>query len=163
VLTTVDVIWYYKSCRHCVSSIHKIVGYTQKIFVDWRSLRECIIFHHRVATITWLTITECHSWPWTFSVVKIMSSFLCLCQARSVQSHNYVLRGYRFYLLVRGWFWILRLFWVWYFLLFILFLDRDFPPNMSTHKHFNIRNTTDVISWAEITFSYIISQHDLRR
>ena len=81
------------------------------IFVDWRSFRECILFHHRVATMTWLTITECHSCSWTFSVVKIMSSFLCLYQARSVQSHNYLLRGYRFYLLVRGWFWILWLFW----------------------------------------------------
>jgi hypothetical protein len=57
--------------------------------------------------MTWLTITECHSWPWTFSVVKIMSSFLCLCQVRSVQSHNYIWWGYLFYLLVRGWFWIL--------------------------------------------------------
>ena len=110
-LTTVDVIWYFKICRHCVSSIHRIVGYTLKIFVDRRSLRECILFHHRLATITWLTITECHSWTWTFSVVKIMSSFLCLCQARSVQSHIYVLRGYLFYLLLRGWFWILWLFW----------------------------------------------------
>jgi hypothetical protein len=123
-LTTVDVIWYLKICRHCVSSIHRIMGYTQNNICGlevspWMYIISPSCSHHDLAnhngmsqlTMTWLTITECHSWPWTFSVVKIMSSCLCLYQARSVQSHNYVLRGYRFYLLVRGWFWILWLFW----------------------------------------------------
>jgi len=120
------------------------------MFVVWMTLCEIRSFHHHVAIITGLTITECHRWSWTFSVCKI-ESFFCACTKSgecTVTSGVSILPPFE--ILILDFVTVLT---VWYFLFFSLFHDRDLPPGMSTHRNDNIRYTTGVVSWAVITFS----------
>ena len=97
-LTTVDIIWYLKICRHCVSSIHRIVGYTQTHICwlevsPWMHITSPSRSHHDLAnyyechsTMTWLTITEFTVGHGHFPLSKSCLLF-CACTKPGVYSH----------------------------------------------------------------------------